>query len=66
MEIIATLETLHLEYPWNDGFMHKKDIHYFLAKLIDDEREGLVKSHLVKCTNSFTSIISVVLFSISF
>jgi len=44
MEIIDTLETLHLKYPWDDGFMHKKDIHYFLAKLIDDEREELKQS----------------------
>lgn len=44
MEIIQPLETLHLEYPWDDGFMHKKAIHYFLAKLINNEREELKQS----------------------
>jgi len=41
MEIIDRLDTLHLEYPWDDGFMHKKDIHYFLAKLVDYENDEL-------------------------
>lgn len=42
IEIINTLKTLHIEYPWDDGFMHKKTIHYFLAKLIDDEKQDLI------------------------
>jgi 8-oxo-dGTP pyrophosphatase MutT (NUDIX family) len=44
MEIIQPLTTLHLKYPWDDGFLHKKSIHYFLAKLINDEREELKQS----------------------
>lgn len=44
MKILQPLETLHLEYPWDDGFMHKKDIHYFLAELTDDERVDLNQS----------------------
>ena len=41
MEIIATLPVLNIEYPWDDGFIHKKTIHYFLAKLINTERGEL-------------------------
>lgn len=41
MKIIQPLETLYIEYPWDDGFMHKKSIHYFLAILEDEEREDL-------------------------
>lgn len=41
MKIIKKLETLHLQYPWDDGFMHKKDIHYFLALLQDDKKDSL-------------------------
>jgi len=43
-EVIQPLETLHIEYPWDDGFIHRKSIHYFLAKLINDEREELKQS----------------------
>ncbi len=44
MKIIMPLKTLHLEYPWEDGFIHKKDIHYFLAILIDNNRINLKQS----------------------
>lgn len=40
-EIVGVLETLHIEYPWNDGYTHKKDIHYYLAKLLNDEKTEL-------------------------
>jgi len=38
MEIVEPLETLHLEYQWDDGYLHKKTVHYFLAKLVNDEK----------------------------
>ena len=38
IEIIDTLEPLHIEYPWDDGYIHKKTIHYFLAQLLDNQR----------------------------
>lgn len=44
MSIVKSLETLHLEYPWDDGFVHKKSIHYFLAELTDDTRDELKQS----------------------
>lgn len=44
MKIIEPLETLNLEYPWDDGFIHKKSIHYFLAVLEDEQREDLKQS----------------------
>ncbi|MBP9759153.1 NUDIX domain-containing protein [Candidatus Dojkabacteria bacterium] len=40
-EIVSILETLHIKYSWNDGCTHKKDIHYFLAKLLNDEKTEL-------------------------
>lgn len=42
--IVDVLETLHLEYPWDDGYLHQKDIHYFLAKLSDDQKIDLKQS----------------------
>lgn len=33
MEILTKLGVLNLEYPWEDGFLHRKSIHYYLAKL---------------------------------
>ena len=48
MKIIKFLETLNLEYPWNDGFLHRKSIHYFLAILENAEREELKQSQQEK------------------
>lgn len=36
IRIIKFLNTIHIEYPWDDGFLHHKAIHWFLAK-IDNE-----------------------------
>lgn len=44
IKIIKPLQTLHIQYPWDDGFIHKKDIHYFLAELVDDEHKELALS----------------------
>ncbi len=41
MKIIEALEPRYIEYPWDDGFLHKKIIHYFLAILENDERNEL-------------------------
>jgi 8-oxo-dGTP pyrophosphatase MutT (NUDIX family) len=43
MRIIAPIETLHIKYEWDDGFLHDKKIHYFLAELLDEEK---VEKHL--------------------
>ena len=45
IEIVKPLETLHLKYPWDDGYIHEKDIHYFLAKLKDDQKQGLKQTN---------------------
>ena len=41
MKVIKSLKTLNIDYPWDDGFLHKKSIHYFLAELIDEEKVDL-------------------------
>lgn len=41
MKIIEKLEPRYIEYPWNDGLLHKKWIHYFLAILENEERKEL-------------------------
>ncbi len=43
MKIITPIDTLHIKYKWDDGFLHDKKIHYFLAELIDEER---IEKHL--------------------
>lgn len=44
MRIIRPLATKYIEYPWDDEFLHKKTIRYFLAELIDDEKIELKQS----------------------
>ena len=31
------LKTIRFAYPWDDGFLHKKTIHWFHAELVNDE-----------------------------
>lgn len=50
LQILQPLETLHIEYPWDDGFIHKKNIHYFLAELTNDERIDLNQSKQEKAS----------------
>lgn len=33
------IKTVNIEYPWDDGYIHKKTIHWFHAELIDDKRK---------------------------
>lgn len=40
IELLQKLDPLNIEYPWSDGKLHRKVIHYYLAKLIDDENDG--------------------------
>ena len=47
-DIVDKLETLHLEYTWDDGFIHQKDIHYFLAKLTNNQKMDLNQSEQEK------------------
>jgi 8-oxo-dGTP pyrophosphatase MutT (NUDIX family) len=48
LKILKKLDTLHIDYPWDDGYIHHKDIHYFLAELIDDEKIELKLSEKEK------------------
>lgn len=36
IEIVKPLKSSHIEYILQDGSLHKKDVHYFLAVLKDD------------------------------
>lgn len=47
-KIMKPLKTLHIEYPWDDGYLHRKSIHYFLAKLSSDKRQKLKQSQQEK------------------
>lgn len=38
IKIIFQLKTLHIEYPGENGVINKKDIHWFLAELIDNKK----------------------------
>ena len=38
IKIICPLKTLHIEYPGENGVINKKDIHWFLAELIDNNK----------------------------
>jgi 8-oxo-dGTP pyrophosphatase MutT (NUDIX family) len=40
-EMIQRLKTLHIEYSWDDGYLHQKSIHYFLAKLLNNQKKEL-------------------------
>jgi len=32
------IKTINIEYPWDDGFIHKKSIHWFHAELVNEEK----------------------------
>ena len=39
IKIISPLKTLHIEYTWaEDNSLNKKDIHWFLAELVNDKK----------------------------
>lgn len=51
IKIREFLETIHIKYPWDDGFIHQKAIHWFLAELLNNEKVGKkLTPHEVKTT----------------
>lgn len=45
------LKTINIEYPWDDGFTHRKSIHWYHSELINEE---LIDRVLTKDENNST------------
>ena len=42
IKIKKFINTVNIEYPWDDGYTHKKSIHWYYAVLINDEKKPKV------------------------